>query len=81
MKSLLLFILFILSWQTFATKLSAIEAGIVKQVQKQLPQALSELEQVVNINSGTMNFSGVKKVGMVFKKQFEQLGVIFSLRI
>ncbi len=39
------------------------EKDIVRAVDKDQPQALSLLEQVVNINSGTMNFSGVKQVG------------------
>jgi len=50
------------------------EQSIKAQVTKGLSQSLTELEQVVNINSGTMNFAGVKQVGLVFKKQFEQLG-------
>jgi len=32
------------------------------------------LEQVVNINSGTMNFDGVKKIGDIFRKEFAALG-------
>jgi glutamate carboxypeptidase len=50
------------------------EQEIISQVNKGLAQSLIELEEVVNINSGTMNFAGVKQVGDVFKKQFEQLG-------
>lgn len=50
------------------------EKLIITEVDKGLAQSLTELEQVVNINSGTMNFEGVKQVGLVFKKQFEQLG-------
>lgn len=38
------------------------------------PQALALLEQVVNINSGTQNFDGVRKVGDVFRKEFDALG-------
>lgn len=50
------------------------EKLILTEVNKGLAQSLTELEQVVNINSGTMNFAGVKQVGLVFKQQFEQLG-------
>jgi len=50
------------------------EEKITTQVKKGLTQSLTELEQVVNINSGTMNFAGVKQVGQVFKQQFEELG-------
>lgn len=51
-----------------------IEANITAAVEKALPAAREQLEKVVNINSGTMNFSGVKQVGMVFKKELEGLG-------
>lgn len=32
------------------------------------------LEKAVNINSGTLNPSGVKEVGMLFKKELEEIG-------
>ncbi len=48
-------------------------AKIVKQVNADLPQALTTLEQIVNINSGTMNFSGVKKVADVLRKELDDL--------
>ncbi|WP_299002564.1 M20/M25/M40 family metallo-hydrolase [uncultured Shewanella sp.] len=51
-----------------------IEANIQAAVDKALPAAREQLEKVVNINSGTMNFAGVKQVGMVFKKELEDLG-------
>ncbi|WP_420794529.1 M20/M25/M40 family metallo-hydrolase [Thalassomonas haliotis] len=54
--------------------LSATEMQIVEQVKRELPQALAGLEQVVNINSGTMNFPGVEQVGKVFLQQFTELG-------
>jgi len=36
--------------------------------------ALALLERVVNINSGTMNFAGVRQVGDVFSAQLRTLG-------
>lgn len=51
-----------------------IEAEIVRQVDLGLSQSLLELEEVVNINSGTMNFEGVREVGKVFDQQFRQIG-------
>ncbi|NQY65170.1 MAG: M20/M25/M40 family metallo-hydrolase [Alteromonadaceae bacterium] len=57
-----------------ANILSDTESAIVDQVNKGLPLSLQELEQVVNINSGTMNFPGVKKVGLIFHQQFEAIG-------
>ncbi|WP_281558328.1 M20/M25/M40 family metallo-hydrolase [Thalassomonas sp. RHCl1] len=79
MKHLLISLVLILSGtSTLAAaaplSLSATETQIVKQVKQDLPQALTELEQVVNINSGTMNFPGVEKVGQVFLQQLSELG-------
>lgn len=56
------------------TEEASITAKIVEQVNADLPQALKTLEQIVNINSGTMNFSGVKQVGDVLSKEFDNLG-------
>lgn len=50
------------------------EKQLVKQIDSLLPQAISELEDVVNMNSGTLNFEGVKAVGKIFKKQFDAIG-------
>jgi glutamate carboxypeptidase len=50
------------------------ERAIVAQINQQIPLAFAELEEVVNINSGTMNFAGVKQVGTIFRQQFDELG-------
>ncbi|MGB0496115.1 MAG: M20/M25/M40 family metallo-hydrolase [Kangiellaceae bacterium] len=56
------------------TNLTPVEKQIVESIDANHANALKLLKNVVNINSGTMNFEGVKKVGMIFKKEFEQLG-------
>src|ERR1043166_4520930 len=38
------------------------------------PAALALLEKVVDINSGTHNFPGVRAVGDVFRAEFDALG-------
>lgn len=50
------------------------EKKIVEQVQNNLSQTLSGIEKSVNINSGTMNFSGVKAVGELMIEKFKLLG-------
>ena len=50
------------------------EQNIVQQIKADLPLALKEIEQAVNINSGSMNLAGVKKVGMLAKQQLSALG-------
>ena len=54
------------------------EQAIVAAVDAANPQALALLERVVNINSGSMNFAGVRAVGEVFRAELEALG--FSAR-
>src|SRR6185369_17586370 len=53
---------------------SSIERSIVTAVDASNASALALLEKVVNINSGTHNFAGVRAVGDVFKKEFDDLG-------
>ena len=50
------------------------ENTIVIAVENAMPQALTMLEQAVNINSGTMNFEGVKHVGELFGAELISLG-------
>jgi len=56
-------------------QLSRIEKKITQSVDSHNDEALQLLEQVVNINSGSMNFEGVKKVGDVFRAEFDALGM------
>ena len=50
------------------------EKNIVKAVDNHTDKAIDLLKKSVNINSGTMNFKGVRKVGELFKIQLDQLG-------
>lgn len=54
--------------------LSENEAKIVAFVDVNNAAALETLEQVVNINSGTQNFAGVREVGKIFQQEFDGLG-------
>ena len=54
--------------------LSAAERKVVRAVDAHNANALALLERVVNINSGTMNFAGVRQVGDIFRAQFDSLG-------
>jgi len=54
--------------------LSATERTLVKSVDAHNADALALLIRVVNINSGTMNFAGVRQVGDVFRAQLDSLG-------
>lgn len=51
-----------------------VETAILAAVNKQLPHAVTTLEKAVNINSGTMNFAGVRQVGALFSQELEAIG-------
>lgn len=57
-----------------AGPLSATERRIATAVDQRNKEALALLERVVNINSGTMNFDGVRKVGDAFRAELDALG-------
>ncbi|WP_420320137.1 M20/M25/M40 family metallo-hydrolase [Flagellimonas sp.] len=63
----------LLSITISAQKLSRAEKKIVASIEKNNSEAISFLEKVVNINSGTLNSEGVREVGMVFKDAFENI--------
>ncbi|HEY6826898.1 MAG TPA: M20/M25/M40 family metallo-hydrolase, partial [Gemmatimonadaceae bacterium] len=54
--------------------LSASERAVARAVDAHNAEALGLLERIVNINSGTMNFAGVRKVGDVLRAEFDALG-------
>ena len=57
-----------------AQKLTSKEKKIIQFVEKNHADAISFLERVVNINSGTMNEEGVKEMGKVFQQAFDGIG-------
>ncbi len=61
-----------------AQDLSAEERRMLRAVDAGVGDALVLLERAVNINSGTMNFAGVREVGRLFAGEFERLG--FAVR-
>lgn len=72
-KSLFL-ILLLLSVLPLQAQLSRVEKKVAGYVDGQNGDALNLWEEVVNINSGTMNFEGVRRVGQIFKSRFDALG-------
>ncbi len=74
MKRLSLFLFLIFSLKIHAQKLTAKEKQIINGINKQMPQTMQLLEQLVNINSGTHNIEGVKNVGIILKKEFDNIG-------
>ena len=74
MKKLLLFLITAITVKASAQQLTAEEKKIINEINKQMPQTLQLLEEIVNINSGTLNTEGVKKTGEVLQKEFDKTG-------
>ncbi|MBD3617244.1 MAG: M20/M25/M40 family metallo-hydrolase [Gracilimonas sp.] len=73
-KFLSLTLLLLFSCNLFAQQLSDTEKNILERIDANHADALQFLETNVNINSGTLNFEGVKKVGENYIKAFNELG-------
>ncbi len=54
--------------------LTPVEGAMAQYLEEAEDEAIALLEKVVNINSGTMNHEGVRKVGEVFGAELEALG-------
>src|SRR5262245_39216488 len=60
--------------QSTAGGLSSEERALAGHVDARNAEGLALLERVVNINSGTQNFEGVREVGRVFRAELDALG-------
>ena len=57
-----------------AEKLSRLERRLARHVDEHQAESLRLLERVVDINSGTLNFDGVRAVGAIFRAELDGLG-------
>ena len=62
------------SMNSQSTSLPVEEQRMLQHVDAHVGEALKLLETVVNVNSGTQNFDGVRAVGKLFAAEFEALG-------
>ena len=69
-----IFCLLILSFQSYG-QLNRQERALTDWVDAHNDEALALLKEIININSGTMNFDGVRAVGDVLMPKFEALGM------
>ncbi len=67
-------ILFLFLAQAAAAQLSTDEKKIIAYINAHLNESEQLLIESVNINSGTLNIEGVKKVGAVYRKALDQIG-------
>jgi glutamate carboxypeptidase len=74
MKSILLFVIFLLTLQLSYGQLSNSEKKASAYVAAHINAAIALLKESVNINSGTLNKAGVKAVGAIYIRELEKLG-------
>ncbi len=55
-------------------KLNKEEQKLIALVDKNYKETVALLEEVLNINSGSLNKEGVREVGKVFAREFEKIG-------
>jgi glutamate carboxypeptidase len=60
-------------------QVSPAEAAVVRAIDERAGQAIALLERLVNINSGTMNFEGVREVGRILATELETIGFAVEL--
>ncbi|MGB4400551.1 MAG: M20/M25/M40 family metallo-hydrolase [Daejeonella sp.] len=72
-RNLLLALLVFIS-NTAAAQLNKDEKKIIEYINAHLKESEDLLIESVNINSGTLNVDGVKKVGAVYRKVLDQIG-------
>lgn len=72
-KPILILVFFLLPGFA-AAQVAKQELKITKAIDNRTDAALTLLKKAVNINSGTMNFEGVRKVGELFMEELKKLG-------
>ena len=55
-------------------KLKRDEQRLTELIDKNYKETLALLEEVININSGSLNKEGVREVGRVFEREFQKIG-------
>lgn len=56
-------------------KLTKAESKIAATIDQNMTACIDMLEAVVNINSGTLNSDGIRKVGQLMKSEFDKIGL------
>ena len=75
MKKLLVIILVALSFTNAKAQLTKEEKKLMEYIDANMPRAIELLKESVNVNSGTLNIEGVKKVGAIYRRELEKAGM------
>ena len=71
-------VLFALAYTVPAQTLSKTEQQIISSIDANMPATIQLLKESVDINSGTYNIEGVRKVGALYGKELASLGFTFE---
>lgn len=74
MKSFIILVFLFLHISVTA-QVSSAEKRLIESIDKNNEEARALIRQIVNVNSGTMNFAGVKMVGSILSKKLSALGL------
>jgi glutamate carboxypeptidase len=69
-----LIIVFAIAFTAYTQPLSKTEQQVIKNIEADYAATIQLLKESVNINSGTFNIEGIKKVGEVYAKELKALG-------
>jgi len=69
-----LLLLVITAIPSTAQRISRTEKQILRNVERNHEASIDFLEETVNINSGTFNIEGVKKVGAMYQEMLDEMG-------
>lgn len=73
-KVLVLFFFLFFVKNTYSQTLTPIEQKVLQDIEANMSATMQLLKESVNINSGTYNTEGVKKVGALYSKELAALG-------
>jgi len=74
MRKLIFSLLLLIVLNGSAQTLSADEKRIVDYIHRNHAASIQLLKEMVNINSGTLNVEGVRKVGAILRNKFDSIG-------
>lgn len=70
----IIFLAFLPLFSFAQQKLNKDEQKLLELINKNYSETLALLEEVININSGSLNKEGVREVGRVFEREFQKIG-------
>ena len=75
MKKILLVLVAFALGQVANAQLTKEEKKLMEYIDANMPRAIELLKESVNVNSGTLNIEGVKKVGAIYRRELEKAGM------